>query len=274
MPKQPKFVHPLKAVRQVLGNLSQLEFGKRVDYSASAIQSIELGRLPMPEELAREAMRLTGVSPDCLRKGRGKAISLLDGPLNQESYEAWRTLLSHANEAVVSKFFEILLPRLLLLFLAAGKRKQGYVVGEFLREWMRDTEERFELTAQMDLILSEIKGAGGVKASELDVPLTDVPEKSLKIKGQKPKQIAANAALVQRVVSFGPLPGAPLFVARAELLAGSLESLEHFIWSKTGYSDHLPKRYKLLPGGLSDKDLQAKDKLSELALKSRTLGVR
>ena len=274
MPKQPKFVHPLKAVRQVLGNLSQLEFGKRVDYSASTIQSIELGRLPMPEKLAREAMWLTGVSPDCLRKGRGKALSLFDGPLNQESYEAWRTLLSHANEAMVPKFFEILLPRLLLLFLAAGKRGQGYAAGESLREWMRDTETQLKLSAQEDLILSEIKGAREVKARDLDVSLTDVPEKPVKNKDQKPKEIAANAVLVQRVVSFGPLPGAPLFVARAELLAGSLESLEHFIWSKTGYSDRLAKRYKLLPGGLSDKDLQAKDKLSELALKSRTLGVR
>ena len=272
MPKQPKFVHPLKTVRQVLGNLSQLEFGKRVDYSASTIQSIELGRLPMPEKLAREAMWLTGVSRDCLRKGRGKAISLFDGPLNQESYEAWRTLLNHANEAMVPKFFEILLPRLLLLFLAAGKRGQGYAAGESLREWMRDTETQLKLSAQEDLILSEIKGAREVKARDLDVSLTDVPEKPVKIKGQKPKQIAANAALVQRFVSFPP--SAPVSVARAKLLADCLESLECFIWSKPNFSAHLAERYKLRPKELQNWDGEPKDKLSELALKSRTLGVR
>lgn len=271
MPKQPKFVHPLKTVRQVLENLSQLEFGKRVDYSASAIQSIELGRLPMPEELAREAMWLTGVSPDCLRKGRGKALSLLGGTLNQEAYEAWRTLLSHANEAMVPKFFEILLPRLLLLFLAAGKRGQGYAAGESLREWMRDTETQLKLSAQEDLILSEIKDARKVKARDLDISLTAVPEKPVKNKGKKPKQIADDAALVQRVVSFGPLPGAPLSVARAKLLANCLESLEHFIWSKTGYSDHLSKRYQLLSMEHSGKNLEPKDKLSELAANCRTI---
>ena len=274
MPKQPKFVHPLKAVRQVLGNLSQLEFGKRVDYSASTIQSIELGRLPMPEKLAREAMRFTGVSPDCLLKGRGKALSLLGGPLDQAAYEAWCTLLSHTNGAIVPKFFETLLPRLLLLFLAASKRNQGHAVGEFLREWMRDAEDQFKLTGQEDLILSEIKGAREVKARDLDVSLTDVPEKPVKNKGKKPKEIADDAALVQRVVSFGPLPGAPLSVARAKLLANCLESLEHFIWSKTGYSDHLAERYKLRPKELQNWDGEPKDKLSELALKSRTLGVR
>lgn len=274
MPKQPKFVHPLKTVRQVLGNLSQLEFGKRVEYSASTIQSIELGRLPMPEELAREAMWLTGVSPDCLRKGRGKALSLLGGTLNQESYEAWRTLLSHANEAMVPKFFEILLPRLLLLFLAAGKRNQGYAAGESLREWMRDTETQLKLSAQEDLILSEIKGAREVKARDLDVSLTDVPEKPVKNKGKKPKEIADDAALVQRVVSFGPLPGAPLSITRAKLLADCLESLECFIWSKPNFSAHLAERYKLRPKELQNWDGEPKDKLSELALKSRTLGVR
>ncbi len=272
MPKQPKFVHPLKTVRQVLGNLSQLEFGKRVDYSASTIQSIELGRLPMPEKLAREAMWLTGVSRDCLRKGRGKAISLFDGPLNQESYEAWRTLLSHANEAMVPKFFEILLPRLLLLFLAAGKRGQGYAAGESLREWMRDTETQLKLSAQEDLILSEIKGAREVKARDLDVSLTDVPEKPVKNKGKKPKEIADAGAFLQRFVSFPP--SAPVSVARAKLLADCLESLECFIWSKPNFSAHLAERYKLRPKELQNWDGEPKDKLSELALKSRTLGVR
>ena len=270
MPKQPKFVHPLKTVRQVLGGLSQLEFGKRVEYSASAIQSIELGRLPMSKKLAHDAMRLTGVSPDYLLKGRGKALSMLGGPLNQKSYDAWRTLLSHANEAIVPKFFEILLPRLLLLFLAAGKRSQGHAVGEFLREWMRDTEERFKLTAQMDFILSEIKGASEVKPRDLDVSLTDVPEKPVKNRGEKPKEIAGKAAFVQRVADFGPLPRAPLAIARAKLLADCLESLECFIWGKTGYSDHLAKRYQLLV----EDDMKSKDKLSALAQKSRTLGAK
>src|ERR1039458_4674383 len=77
MPKRPKFVHPVRAVRQAVGEslgkkLTQPAFARMVGVSAATIQSVELGRLALSPDLANRIFVLTGAEPRSLIKRGGK----------------------------------------------------------------------------------------------------------------------------------------------------------------------------------------------------------
>jgi transcriptional regulator with XRE-family HTH domain len=76
MPRTPKSVHPLRAVRAALSK-SQPEFGKMLGVSGSYIQAIELGGRELPDELADDIMIQLGVNAESLKRKRGLPVSLL-----------------------------------------------------------------------------------------------------------------------------------------------------------------------------------------------------
>jgi transcriptional regulator with XRE-family HTH domain len=76
MPRTPKFVHPLRAVRAAL-NKSQPEFGKMFGVSGSYIQAIELGGRELGDELADAIMLRLGVDAESLKRKRGIPTPLL-----------------------------------------------------------------------------------------------------------------------------------------------------------------------------------------------------
>jgi transcriptional regulator with XRE-family HTH domain len=76
MPRKPKFVHPLRAVRAAI-NKSQPEFAKMFGVSASYIQAIELGQRNISSELADDIMLRFGVEAESLKRKRFLPVSLL-----------------------------------------------------------------------------------------------------------------------------------------------------------------------------------------------------
>lgn len=61
MPRPPKFIHPLRRVREIL-EISQDELAKRVGISRSALQQIERGMLPLSEEIHERILLITGAN--------------------------------------------------------------------------------------------------------------------------------------------------------------------------------------------------------------------
>ena len=293
MPPQPRFHHPLKTVRAVLGD-SQTRFAQRVGCSAPNIQAIELGKHKPSEELLAQAMILTGADRQSLCQKTGKARSVLGGPLNERSFAAWKLILSDASEHVVPRYVENLLPLLTTLFLASAQKDCAFELGESLRDWMRTNQKRFKLEGACDRLLDELGDTKGLRWRDLrwrdlrwrdlDVPLTEIPASPVGTTAAEAEELAQCLALLKRydALSLGILD--PRTMARGQVLAKLLESLEAFMWTKPHYSEHLPDRYT---GRFSESDApegpgskkrsfeEPKDQLTELVHRANPMaGVR
>lgn len=73
MPRPPKFIHPVRTLRQELKK-SQEQFAKMVGISASLLKKIELGQRNMSETLSLRIMSATGVTETSILKKTGKPM--------------------------------------------------------------------------------------------------------------------------------------------------------------------------------------------------------
>ena len=92
MPRKPKFIHPVRALREILSEalghvVSQVAFAKMVGVSPATIQSVELGRLKLSDLLARKMMVQFGVDPASLKKSHSKLTDLAGNPYTVHLYE-------------------------------------------------------------------------------------------------------------------------------------------------------------------------------------------
>src|SRR6266568_2284641 len=85
MPREPKFVHPLRTVRAALKK-SQPQFANMFGVSASYIQAIELGQRKLSDELADAIMLRLGVDAESLKRRRGVPVSLIDADKAEFNY--------------------------------------------------------------------------------------------------------------------------------------------------------------------------------------------
>ena len=273
MPRTPRFHHPLKTVREVLGD-SQTEFAERVGCSAANVQAIELGKHKPTEALLSQARILTGADPKSLCGKPGKARSVLGGPLTEQSFAAWKFILSDASRHVVPRYLEVLLPLATTLFLAGAQKGCAFELGESLRDWMRTNQERFKLEGACDRLLGELEDTEGLHWRDLNVPLTEIPTGPVGSTAAEAEEFAKCQAQLKiyDIFSLGILD--PRTQARGQILAKLLESLEAYMWSKPHYSLHLPERYVVAvvaPDAQKETDttkspfLEPKDQLSELA---------
>ena len=246
MPRTPRFHHPLKTVREVLGD-SQTRFAERVGCSTANVQAIELGKHKPTEALLTEAMILTGADQKSLCQKSGRARSVLGGPLTKRSFAAWKFILSDASRHVVPRYLEVLLPLVTTLFLAGAQKSSAFELGESLRDWMRTNQKRFKLEGACDRLLGELDGAEGLRWRDLNVPLTEIPASPVGSTAAEAEEFSKCQALLKHydVFSLGILD--PRTQARGQLLAKLLESLEAFMWTKPHYNRHLPKRYTVRP---------------------------
>jgi transcriptional regulator with XRE-family HTH domain len=89
MPRRSTFGHPLRAIRGATG-LSQARFGRLVGVTAHTIESIENGRLPLSERLAREIQFATGADAAELMKGvTGKPLNSRGKRFTGDDYQWW-----------------------------------------------------------------------------------------------------------------------------------------------------------------------------------------
>ena len=266
MPRPPRFHHPLKTVREVLGD-SQTRFAERVGCSAANVQAIELGKHKPTEALLSQARILTGADPKSLCGKPGKARSVLGGPLTEQSFAAWKFILSDASRHAVPRYLEVMLPLLTTLFLAGAQKSCAFELGESLRDWMRANLERFKLEGACDRLLRELNDSEDLRWRDLDVPLTELPAGPVGSTAAEAEEFAKCQALLKHHGCFGLGILDPRTQSRGQILAKLLESLEAFIWTTGHYSHHLPVRYKHLdkaaPPNCSSFDM--KDRLTELA---------
>jgi hypothetical protein len=151
MPRLPKFIHPVRAVRIALSEaervpISQKQFGDRLGLSGSYIQRIELGKLQAPDTFCRAVAVLAGVKPETLRNAEGKPLMRDGKPVTPEAVRYWKEIrqsdmrtgidlfcIKHAELAIAA------------LGLAAMDRNRCDVVMLSFSRWLHDIVKEFGL---------------------------------------------------------------------------------------------------------------------------------
>jgi transcriptional regulator with XRE-family HTH domain len=180
MPREPKFVHPLRTVREAV-NKSQPQFAKMFGVSASYIQAIELGQRKLSDELADAIMLRCGVDAESLKRKRGSPISLIDADKAEflyggddiaeavEDYGALLRVRDRHERLRRSVLFwkKNVLPRweldhwrvrmvldnkLDLLLEAAEREKKYHSVAMRLSRWIDNAVSEFRLRTTIDVI--------------------------------------------------------------------------------------------------------------------------
>lgn len=128
MPRQPKFNHPLRKIRIATG-LSQPVFAALIGVSEATVQSIELGRLEMSNELAIKVQIQTGCSlTSTIRNNKTVlqvapyAVTTLK-PITHKDYEDHRATMQGFDDDLESHLRAAI--QCLLLVLRAAHRKSG-----------------------------------------------------------------------------------------------------------------------------------------------------
>lgn len=158
-------LHPLAILRKTI-SLTQKEMGDLVNRAARTIQSIELNKLPLTEELALRIAEATGVDEAWLFAGDAKVppvkgVTLInagkgDGEYTKADYEFYRALVE--TKLWDKNAFEERLKK------AKAEGKQAEVVGLIeakvdlmaRQQWFVENADK-QLLTELQLILAETK---------------------------------------------------------------------------------------------------------------------
>lgn len=153
MPKRPKFIHPVRAVRQTVGDslgkkLTQPAFAKMVGVSGVTIQSVELGRLALSVTLANRIFVATGAEPRSLMKKGNKPRDVYGRPYTGRTFTFSNSFNSRVAENIqVRELAGAQLEALLDAASSPAKNRLLPVLVSF-DQWLQTTRKEFCLGQQ------------------------------------------------------------------------------------------------------------------------------
>ena len=151
MPKAPRFTHPVRIVRNVLG-LSQPRFAQKVGTSESTIKQIENGKLAVSRSLALRICAAANVEPASLMEKSGKPLDIWGQPYGPESLNKRKGGLpkdvTDASREKAGFYLNIALEA------AEEKDRLPQVLLSF-DEWLQQVREDFGLKPATSRILKE-----------------------------------------------------------------------------------------------------------------------
>jgi DNA-binding XRE family transcriptional regulator len=161
MPKRPKFIHPVRAVRLTVGDaldrtLTQPAFARMVGVSASTIQSIELGRLRVSRDLANRICLVTGVDPESIMKEVGAPVALHGGPFLSTSFQLHKHFYDSMQGEHSFRKANLYLESLLRAAAALGKDNRLLAVLLSFDQWLNKTRKEFGLVKASARQLEEL----------------------------------------------------------------------------------------------------------------------
>jgi transcriptional regulator with XRE-family HTH domain len=149
-----KLRHPLAVLRQIIG-LGQKEMAELIECSVATIQSVELKRMTLSEELAQRIADATSVDISCLMAGDPKAMLLDDFgfPYELNAFEgaqqrqrmdsAWQSLLGNITIEETRKEAAPYAKRLAALILKATHRGRHGLVMWQIEHAVAELEKRY-----------------------------------------------------------------------------------------------------------------------------------
>jgi transcriptional regulator with XRE-family HTH domain len=141
--KLPK--SPLAQLREGLGK-NQLQFAELIGGSKSLVSKMERGTKHVTKELALELMLLFGCDPESIQKNKGRLKHLLlpKHPLPEQMSE-WKKKIPIIDSDVYTILVYALVPKLLVLTIAAASDQRGLVLLARLDHWIEETVASLKL---------------------------------------------------------------------------------------------------------------------------------
>jgi transcriptional regulator with XRE-family HTH domain len=156
MPRKPKFMHPLRVVRQATG-LSQAAFGRKVGRSAETIEKMENGKKTIPPDVNYRIRLATGVLT--VMSKTDKPLDYAGEPYTQKSYTEWCGYLKETECRNSEYWCNEMQLRLEVMFQAASRPGVDKVQMLYatLEEWLCTTAEKLNLKTSIEAVLEERK---------------------------------------------------------------------------------------------------------------------
>lgn len=154
MPRKPRFLHPVRQVRNCLGH-TQESFAKLIGCSAITVQRIENGSLKLSPRLAERIMDATGALPRSLLRGKS-ALGMEGQPYSKEAHDAFINL--PLNHEVDFQHYVIAAKRYLhLLLMGAHRAPRGkfYACFDSFTRFLKQAADEFDLEKHIDGFLKE-----------------------------------------------------------------------------------------------------------------------
>jgi DNA-binding XRE family transcriptional regulator len=163
MPKKPKFIHPVRALRELIseakGNsISQPAFAKMVGTSPATIQSIELGRLKISSSLASKIAFQFGADVESLMTNSGKPMRdnrpLTVGDLSFSAELEEQGLLAATDYALMVDILKA--AQALLLASRSPNKKRFRAVAAGLTDWVLTSAAEYNLKKEYKTVKSSL----------------------------------------------------------------------------------------------------------------------
>jgi DNA-binding XRE family transcriptional regulator len=154
MPRKPKFIHPVRQVRNCLGH-TQPSFAKLIGCSPPTIQRIESGTLPLSRKLAISILEATGADPVSLLVGPdAKAKDVMGHEYSKKSYDFYKNAIRF-DEMEMRILLLKIFHQLQLLYHASncGGKFKTYVLNSALQNALCQLASDFNLTGTINRIL-------------------------------------------------------------------------------------------------------------------------
>ena len=150
MPRRPKFIHPLRIVRKAAGGISQAQLAKLIGVSAAAVQSFELNRLALTQDVALRISEALGVHPATILRRKHKPLDAWGEPYTNQSRNKFKA--SDANSenvqsrkvAAISNY-GLLKTKLDCVFLATLEHRKNGAFLVALSAWIEKARDRFNV---------------------------------------------------------------------------------------------------------------------------------
>jgi hypothetical protein len=167
MPRPPRFIHPIRRVRDAIAEaegkpVSQTTFAGWLGVSRIAIAKIENGTLGLSEDLARRIHGLTGaVMPSgVIADNLGDCYGEIDGDdYSPESWRQWKAHLARLKEASPDDLAAGLIQSVRLLAMAAAEKNRFSDASAQLYDAMRKVIEDLGLEQYMARKLTKMPKA-------------------------------------------------------------------------------------------------------------------
>lgn len=184
MPRLPKFVSPLRFVRQAVG-MTQSDFAQAIGVSASHLQDVELGTRRVTDRIARRVGLRWDIDPASLKKSRGSP-NLADGsaitkPARHPDVRSYFRTFEQVrwpqlNAAVEGVLNEQVIDRLRQLFATAISLGRGPMLYADVGSWLAEIEGQFPKQGREDRDSVEDKTRASADSAKAELELAFLPD--------------------------------------------------------------------------------------------------
>jgi DNA-binding XRE family transcriptional regulator len=189
MPKKPRFIHPLRQIRDAISQeekqrgglaMSQSRFAELLGVSRITIAKIENGDLGVSVAMEARILALTGglISTGKTTQSE-KALCLIEGDYSAESWRSWQDRRKTVSKRSSAEITDPLIQSVRLLMLAAKNANRELDTKACIFEALKKVAHDLKLKKSLERVIDHLPKvkrtmqSGGKHASRIKWPVTD-----------------------------------------------------------------------------------------------------